>query len=103
MTLYNCRAFPHYYTITKFDADLNPVATYKLEFTQAERPLLTCNCAAGSHGRVCKHRRMLPLFVEKSRQNTGWMYDHELAEWREFVGPHMELREPTSGYIPFGD
>lgn len=104
--LYNCRAFDHHYTITKFDEDLNPLASYRLDLSLLSgRTIVTCNCAAGSHGRPCRHRMMLPKFLDKERQNTEWMYDADKAEWRQFVGPAKALEDeaPASGYIPFGD
>lgn len=99
--LYNLRAHDHHYTMTKFDDDLNPVKTYRIDLLSDGR--VTCNCEAGSHGRVCRHRKMLPQFLERSRQNTEWMLDYDRAEWRQFVGPAPELPQEPRGYILFSE
>lgn len=86
MTLYNARSIPaaSEFRITKFDDDLNPVASYITSTT-------TCDCPAGTRP-TCRHRQMLPLFLHKAAIDTGWMLDYDAGPlnrygWRQYVGP----------------
>ena len=73
--LYNCRHAGDEYRITKFDSDLNPIegSSYLLNIAE-------CTCPVGSEP-MCRHREMLPLFIERNAINTDWFYDYGRGGW----------------------
>lgn len=95
MSLYNCRSTstPDQYRITKFDADLNPEASYVVSRTQ-------CQCPAYQRP-SCRHRDMLPEFLRHGRMDTTWMLDWDLGRsaWRQYVGP-LELPDEAAEVEP---
>ena len=121
MPLYNCRShIPHAYAITKLTEDLDPESTYVLRTDPATNELV-CECPAAVRP-TCRHRQMLPHFINANRINTGWVLDWDNgAQWRQYVGPLGEESEvevpdapepaltselaspaqPTDGYQPF--
>ena len=73
------------FVITKFDADLNPEATYIVGMT-------TCTCPHHQQSaKPCRHRRMLPLFLGKpplfleKHVGDGWFLDWDTRLWRKPV------------------
>lgn len=120
MSLYNCRSTstPDQYRITKFDADLNPEASYVVSRTQ-------CQCPAYQRP-SCRHRDMLADYwlTHKDRIDTSWTLDYDIKDsrgrfapaWRQYVGP-LELPDETAevepapsqddtapvGYLPFSE
>jgi len=78
MSLYNVKTTPeNTYAITKFDDDLNPEVTYDVS-------LENCSCPAGIR-KTCRHRQMLPLFINNQAIDSGKMYDYEAQTWRQFA------------------
>lgn len=71
--LYNCRHDGDQYRISKFDTDLNVESSYLC--TLAE-----CECPAGSRP-TCRHRQMLPRFIQREAVNTNWFHVYESNEW----------------------
>lgn len=71
--LYNCRHSGDQYQITKFDEHMNVESSYLC--TEAE-----CNCPAG-HRRMCRHREMLPRFIQRGHVNSSWMFDYDRGGW----------------------
>lgn len=63
MILYNCHHDGDQYRITKFD-DGEPRSSYLC--TTAE-----CECP-GAHRDTCRHRQMLPIFIDQGLINTHW-------------------------------
>lgn len=63
MILYNCHHDGDQYRITKFD-DGEPAASYLCTPTE-------CECPA-AHRDTCRHRQMLPIFIDQSLTNTHW-------------------------------
>lgn len=77
MALYNLKSTGTVlYSITKFDQDLNPEATYSVART-------ACDCPAGARA-TCRHRQMLPTLLE--RVDTAWFYNFETKSWEDPTG-----------------
>ena len=77
MSLYNLKALPDKFIITKFDDDLNPQASYQLSEG-------VCTCPAGIHDRYCRHKEMRELFEERGRVNSGWLLQYPEHKWWYF-------------------
>lgn len=73
--LYNARqsASGQPITITKFDSDLNPLASYTVT-------VLECSCPAGFRP-MCRHREMLPTFLTSGHVDDGTFYNYDLKTW----------------------
>lgn len=85
MSLYNLRFADFGFTITKFDDDLNPQGSYNVG-NDPNTGQLYCDCPAGQR-HTCRHREMLPIFLDTNRVNTNWFYDYDAKGWRQYVGP----------------
>lgn len=70
--LYSCKHSGDQYRITKW-IDGNPEASYLC--TEAE-----CECPAGVR-ESCRHREMLPYFINRPAVNTGWWLDWDRGGW----------------------
>jgi hypothetical protein len=81
--LYSCKSVTSdggNFRITKWD-DNEPITTYLCTTTE-------CDCPAGSRS-TCRHREMLPRFIDRGAVNTGWHWDHDRGGWvdnRDMVG-----------------
>src|SRR5229473_2775061 len=80
MTLYSCRHSGDQYRITKFDDDRIVLSTYLCTETE-------CDCPAGVRP-ICRHREMLPKFLERKAIDTDWWFDYDRGGWVQ-----MENRE----------
>ena len=90
MNLYNCVEEPGGgYRITKFDEAFNPEGSYST--TNA-----TCTCPAGVRP-TCRHRKMLPKFMERNHIGDGWFFNHDNAMWHR---PTFEAPEPAAPTSP---
>jgi hypothetical protein len=90
-SLYSLRSAsdPGQFTITKFDHDFNPQETYALSRGE-------CDCPAGPKP-TCRHRKMLPLFLEKGHLNDGWFLDWDTRMWRKPLATSAELSAGPTG------
>jgi hypothetical protein len=66
--------------VSKFDDDLNVESTHQITM---KRNRMYCTCPRGERFSTCRHRKMLPIFIEKGRVNTGWFYDFENEKWKK--------------------
>ena len=73
MSLYNAKKLKDHYQITKFDDELEVESSYN---TSSE----TCDCPAGVRD-TCRHRQMLPEFVEADRYDSSWFFDWDNRRW----------------------
>jgi hypothetical protein len=73
MSLYNAKRVEDAYRITKFTDDLDVESSY---ITARD----ACECPAG-HRDTCRHRQMLPNFLEAERIGTGWFLDWDNRRW----------------------
>lgn len=83
-SLYNCKHSGDQYRITKFDSDWNVEASYLCD-------LIACECPAG-HRPKCRHREMLPKFIQRDHIGDEWFFDHDRGGWVQ--GASKELEEP---------
>src|SRR5882762_5890006 len=91
MSLYNCRHADGKYRITKFDEHMNVEASYIVS-------RLECDCPAGKRP-TCRHRQMLPKFLQRGTVGTNWWYDFDRGGWvqmGEDESPSQGV-EPTQG------
>lgn len=92
MILYNLKTlFPSHnqFRITKFDDDLNVDTSYITSVSGCECPQ--------SHKPTCRHRKMLPLFLERQRQDSPWFLCFDNMMW---VDPVNGLMEPSKTHQP---
>jgi len=73
MTLYNCKHAGDQYRITKFDEHMNVESSYLCTTKE-------CECPAGHRPR-CRHREMLPRFIQRGTIGTEWCYDYDRGGW----------------------
>jgi hypothetical protein len=73
MTLYSCLVDGDQYRITKFDDYMNPQSSYLCTETE-------CECPAGVRP-ICRHREMLPKFIERKTVGTDWWFDYDRGGW----------------------
>lgn len=83
-SLYNCKHSGDQYRITKFDSDWNVEASYLCD-------LVACECPAG-HRPKCRHREMLPKFIQRGHIGDEWFWDHDRGGWVQ--GASKEIKEP---------
>lgn len=72
-SLYNCRHSGDQYRISKFDLHFDLESSYLC--TEAE-----CECPAG-HRPTCRHRQMLPKFIQRSHIGDEWFFDFDRGGW----------------------
>src|SRR6266446_9601298 len=72
-SLYNCKHSGDQYRITKFDEHMNVEASYLCTTKE-------CECPAGHRPR-CRHREMLPRFIQRGVVGTEWCYDYDRGGW----------------------
>lgn len=70
--LYNCHTDGDNYRITKFN-DGEVESSYLCSTTE-------CQCPAGSRP-ICRHRLMLPMFLDRGAVDTFWFLDFERKGW----------------------
>lgn len=88
-SLYNCRHDGDQYRFTKFDSDMNVESTYLTTLTE-------CDCPAGVRP-MCRHREMLPKFMDREKIGTGWMFDYDRGGWVQvYDDPEPE---PTVSHV----
>jgi len=73
MTLYSCKHSGDQYRISKFDDDLNVQSSYLCTETE-------CDCPAGVRP-ICRHREMLPKFLERKTVDSNWWFDYDRGGW----------------------
>lgn len=72
-SLYNCRHSGDQYRISKFDSHFDLESSYLC--TESE-----CECPAG-HRPTCRHREMLPKFIQRSHIGDEWFFDFDRGGW----------------------
>lgn len=87
-TLYNLHHIDlaDYYRITKF-VDGNPEGSYLVTLT-------TCECPAG-HRPSCRHRKMLPLMLERHLLDSSLFWDFDGGFSCDMNGKAMRITAPT--------
>lgn len=72
-SLYNCRHSGDQYRISKFSSHFDLEASYLVDAT-------ACECPAG-HRPICRHREMLPKFINRGHIGDEWFFDHDRGGW----------------------
>lgn len=85
--LYNIKSSNRGYEIAKFDLDLNVEATYSVSLGE-------CDCPAGEK-HTCRHRKMLPMFLELDRVDSPYFLDFDTKTW------HKPLEDGESATIEY--
>lgn len=85
--LYNCHTDGDEYRITKF-TDGNVESTYLTSLAE-------CQCPAGARP-TCRHRQMLPTFIDRNLVNSPWFLDWDGSRAVvDFEGNQPAMIEPT--------
>lgn len=73
--LYNCKHSGDQYRITKFNSDFEVEgdSSYLCD-------LHNCECPAG-HRPSCRHREMLPKFIQRNHVGDNWFFDFDRGGW----------------------
>lgn len=82
--LYNCKHDGDLFRVTKFDGDFNVESSYLCTLTE-------CDCPAGHRPR-CRHREMLPKFIQREHVGDEWFFDYDRGGWVQ--GASRDLQEP---------
>ena len=93
--LYNCKTDGDQYRITKFTPDLEVESSYLLTETE-------CECPAG-HRHSCRHRQMLPKFIDRRATRGQWFLDYATDKWIIASGATLEdlgQDHETTGPMP---
>lgn len=80
--LYNCKHDGDLFRVTKFDGDFNVESSYLCTLTE-------CDCPAGHRPR-CRHREMLPKFIQRGHVGDEWFYDHDRGGWVQGASRDLE-------------
>ncbi len=89
MNLYNCKHADGGYRLTKFTKDYEVESSYVVS---AEG----CDCPAGIRP-VCRHRTMLPFFLEHEHVDDGWFFIWDTRQW---LRPIKELEIVSEVVLP---
>ncbi len=84
--LYNCKHAGDQYRITKFDEHMNVESSYLCTTKE-------CECPAG-HRPHCRHREMLPRFIQRGTIGTEWCYDYGRGGWVQMEMAALLPEEP---------
>ena len=94
MHLYNCKSnsSPGTWFITKFDLDLNVLASYHVSHNE-------CECPRGTRP-TCRHRKMLRLFQSGGHVDDGWFLDYETRLWTAPIATQAEQFTDDPATLP---
>lgn len=92
MALYSCRHDGDQYRISKFDDDMNVVSSYLC--TEGE-----CDCPAGVRP-MCRHREMLPRFLDRKTVGTDWWFDYDRGGWVQVADNSLPVLEAEPEVLP---
>lgn len=90
---YNVKRMPDGYRMVKFDNLYNVEAVYNIRFSRGR---FYCDCPA-SNNASCKHRDMIPVFIDYKAVDSGKFLCYETGEWHpaiEGIPDDLPLQEP---------
>src|SRR5258708_39053746 len=87
MALYSCKHSGDQFRISKFDDDMNVQSSYLCTETE-------CDCPAGVRP-ICRHREMLPKFIERKTVNTEWWFDYDRGGWVQMDPDWLAILSPN--------
>jgi hypothetical protein len=76
--------------VTKLTDDLEPELDKEGKVKAYTTTVTECDCPAG-HRTSCRHRAMLPEFIETKRVNTAWLLDFDNQQWFFFDSDNGRL------------
>lgn len=92
MPTYNCKHSGDQYRITKFNRDGDTESSYLCSHHE-------CECPAGVRP-TCRHRQMLPLFLELNLVDTQWFIDWDnhrtVVDFNGVPKPYYDDFEPST-------
>ena len=89
-TLYNCkRITKDHYRITKFDDGLVPYQHHDGTLSSYVCSDEGCDCPQG-HKPSCRHRKMLPFFIEEEHVDDNYFFIWETHQWFKATGIFAE-------------
>lgn len=91
-SLYNCKHDGDQYRITKFDRDMNVESSYLVTTYE-------CDCPAAARP-TCRHRQMLPKFLQRKAVDQPWFYNFEHGGWVQLTAMSQPQEERGSQYEP---
>ena len=91
--LYNCKRVDNsHYRITKFDKHLDPRFNPKGKQSSYILSENECDCPQGNQ-RSCRHRKMLPFFVDHEYVDTEYFFVWDTHQWYKPTGVFREARQ----------
>ncbi len=91
--LYLCRTDGDQYRMVK----MTSLSEVESSYLCSERE---CQCPAGVRP-TCRHREMLPRFLERNAINTGWAFDYDRGGWvqTDYGSTDDAIPAPSPNYI----
>ena len=91
--LYNCKRIDtNHYRVTKFDSGFVPFEHHDGTVSAYTCSESGCDCPQG-HKPSCRHRKMLPFFLEHNHVNDGWFFIWDTHQWIKPTGIFAEAAE----------
>jgi len=85
-TLYNCKRIDtETYRITKFDSGFVPFEHHDGTVSAYTCTLHDCDCPQG-HKPSCRHRKMLPFFIESEHVDDNYFFIWDTHQWLKATG-----------------
>jgi len=81
-----------HYKIMKFTAALEPFEDGKGRNSMYTCSVEGCDCPAG-HKDTCRHRKMLPFFIEHKHIDDGWFFIWNTHQWLKATGIFAEAAQ----------
>jgi hypothetical protein len=92
-TLYNCKRIDaSHYRITKFDDGFVPYQHHDGSLSSYTCSKAGCDCPQG-HKPSCRHRKMLPFFVDGEHVDDNYFFIWETHQWLKATGIFAEAVE----------
>jgi hypothetical protein len=92
-SLYNCKRIDAtHYRVTKFDSGFVPFEHHDGTASTYVCTEKTCDCPQG-HKPSCRHRKMLPFFLEEEHVDDNWFFIWDTHQWIKADGIFAEAME----------
>ena len=99
-TLYNCKRIDaSHYRITKFDDGLVPFQHHDGSLSSYTCTKAGCDCPQG-HKPTCRHRKMLPLFIEQEHVDDNYFFVWDTHQWFKAAGIFAEAAKANGKGSP---
>jgi len=92
-SLYNCKRIDEdHYRVTKFDNGFVPFQDHEGRVSSYTCTLKDCECPQ-SHKPSCRHRKMLPFFIEEDHIDDNYFFCWDTHQWIKATGVFAEALE----------